>query len=281
MDYRLLSLPVLESRLDWVTCSARRDGSAIELMNYVDRMVQQEARSGQKIERYRNHGYDGWRAGNWAWGFGKQGAIAVVSGAEAQAAARNLALLADHWSRCDYCVTVQDIEGEIDPSNDYWESWRQFAANTKGKPEATRIQGSSGGATFTLGERSGAYYSRVYNKAVESPGEYPVGCWRWELELKRHASEGQQSNWRQNKPPSNYAMNLIASELNRYTLTVPWEPTASIKRHPEQRPRPDIERTLAWLERQVKPSVEFAVDQAGLEAVLEALNLPTLKWTKE
>jgi hypothetical protein len=278
MDYTHLRFPVLESRLDWITCTARRDGSAVELMNYADRHIRQSANSGNRVESYKNHGYEGWRSGNWAWGWGKHGALVVVSQADAQASAGHLALLADHWSRCDYCVTVRDVEAKIDPTEDYYESWRHFSTNTKGIRGPTRIQTLGGGATITVGERSGAYYSRVYNKTLESEGEYPDGCWRWELELKRHASEGQQRRWLDAKPPDTYAMNLIAGELDRYNLTVPWDKTATIRRDPEMRPRPDVERTLRWLEKQVRPSVERCVEAAGVESVLAALNLPTIEW---
>ncbi len=279
MEYTSLRLPVLESRLDWITCTAKRDGSAVELMNYADRHIRQSANSGNKVEAYKNHGYEGWRSGNWAWGWGKHGALVVASQDDAQASAPVLAQLADHWSRCDYCVTVRDVEARIDPTEDYYQSWRQFAANKQGLPKPTRIQTLGGGATITVGERSGAYYTRVYDKAVESEGEYPDGCWRWELELKRHASEGQQRRWRDSTPPSSYALNLISTELGRYNLTVPWERSSVVKRDPEMRPQPDVERTLRWLAKQVRPSVERCIEAAGLDSVLEALNLPHVVWT--
>src|SRR5258708_38110205 len=44
------------------------------------------------------------------------------------------------------------------------------------------------------------------------------------------------------------------------------------------RPKPDVERTLRWLGKQVRPSVERCVEAAGVDSVLEALNLPHVVW---
>jgi len=274
MDYSLLRLPVVEARLDWISCSARRNSKGVDLMNYADAMVRQHERSGDKISRYKAHGYEGWRCGNWAWGWGRPGAVVVVSQADAHYAASRLALLSDHWSRCDYCVTVRDFDGTIDPAEDYWKSWQIRAAQLPGLAKPSRIQTIGGGSTFTVGDRASAYFARVYNKSVESEGEYPTGCWRWELELKRHASEGQQRRWIESKLPAGYPLNLISTEFQRHGLSVPWQQETPIKRDPQVRPKPDVERTLAWLSRSVRPSVEFAVEKAGVEEVLKALNLP-------
>src|ERR1051325_2372516 len=103
--------------------------------------------------------------------------------------------MADHWSRIDYCVTVQDDQAVIRPDEDYWEQY-QAPNNWRGAvADLGRRQSKAGAPTVELGSRSSPRYVRVYNKTAESRGEYPPNCWRWEIELKQAESEHEHALW--------------------------------------------------------------------------------------
>jgi len=278
MDYSTLALPVIEARVDWITSTAHHDARGIELLHHGQIRAEQERASGSKLERWRFQQYEGFQSRHIRWGWGEPGAIVVVSGEEAHSARGWLADLADHWSRVDYCVTVNAGDLAFDPVDQYYATVKARGKPTHPGPKHKRFQELWGGSTYYIGERSSAYYTRVYDKHAESDGDYPKGTWRWECELKRHASEAAQKRAAANELTFDFVLNFIATEMERYQLEVPWATTTRVKRDPQVKHRPDVDRTLAWLERAIKPSVEFACAARGVDAVLETLNLPHIAY---
>jgi len=278
VNYATLRLPVLEARMDWITATAKQGERANALTWYVDDLVSDNERHGDRLEPWNAMGYRGFQCGLARYGRGSEGAIAVVSGPAAQDHAVPLAQLGDHWTRVDYCVTCLDEAGQIDPTEDYWEQWDATKGQGRIVYSCGRTQNKGGGNTLTLGSRASAYYSRVYDKGVESKGSYPKGSWRWETELKRQASEMHRAHWLQGMISQKAIAGLIKSEFARLHLDVPWDAEPEIDRaHHVKHPR-DAERIISWLSSQVAPSVAFAIEARGVEAVLEALNLPHISY---
>lgn len=273
MNYDTLALPVLEARVDWITCTAQERGHEDELLVIGKQNCQAEVDLGGKLDEWRFQSFHGFQCGRWRYGFGKLGAIVVVSGEQAHIAAETLAVTADHWSRVDYCVTVLDREGVLKPDVHYWDAWPSCDITTHKRPRLTRHQTYEGGATITFGDRASAFFTRVYNKHEESPQEYPKGAWRWETEMKRYASEQQQQVILKQGASSAHCLNLIATEIYRLHLTVPWREGSRVVRPSQIHYRPDADRTLGWLSLQVKPPVQFAAAARGREAVLIALEI--------
>jgi hypothetical protein len=115
---------------------------------------------------------------------------------------------------------------------------------------------------------------RVYDKHAESKDRYPRGAWRWEVEMKRHASEGQQRRWIDKYQDGGYPLSVLAAEFKRIGLAVPWRVSTFPKRDPQVKPASTLDTKLAWLERCVRGPVEDCCALGGYERVLEALNLP-------
>ena len=275
-----MNLPIQDSRLDWVTATAKHDKRGVDLLHFATAQTYAERGLGNKLERWRFHGYEGFQSGRWRYGWGEHGAVAVASGEQAQLAAPHLAQLADHWSRVDYAVTVLDQDDAIRPDEDYWDAWPWKDTPLKTPASVTRIQELARGATFSIGERSSAYYLRVYNKHHESRGDYPRGSWRWELELKQHASEAHHARWKAGGYSQGDVLTLLATEMRRYSLPVPWRSEGTIKRAPQPHHAHDADRILGWLNRQVTPAVQFAIEARGYEAVARVLGLPTINYAE-
>lgn len=273
MDYSTTVLPMTEARVDWISASGRRDGGGAKLAHYAAQAVEREVIAGNKRQRYSSHGYLGFKAGAWAWGWGEDGAIASVLGVGASEAAADLAQLADHWSRIDYAVTVIDASGRINPDVDYWDAWPWHDRPLRAPVTMSRIQTTSRGNTLTLGNRESASYFRVYDKHQESRGLYPRGAWRWELELKRHLSENEHARWKTLAPGPREVAGMIRQEVERAKLNVPWSEPALDWRSAEVRPRTDCDRALAWFRTQVAKSAQMVATHRGRDVVLEALGI--------
>lgn len=273
MDYSTLVLPILEARTDWITATAPSGQRAHALAEFADAMVSMEATKGDKLESWGFQSYRGWQAGDWRYGWGRHGCCVVVSHEASWLNASNLAELADHWSRIDYCVTVLDTSHSIEPDHDYWQAWPWRDRPLRQLAEIRRNQGMNGGNSVTIGSRASAYYFRCYDKFSESRGAYPRGTWRWELELKREASENHHASWRSSPKDARYVMDLIASDLKRYQLSVPWLPNSAVDREKRVHRERDADRILRWLSAQVAPAVHFAIEARGVDAVLDSLQI--------
>jgi replication initiation factor len=271
--YGDLNLPIIEAGVDWITATRKRDNHFYELANYADRLMLQQVNSGDKCESWAYQGYNGFQAGPVRWGHGVHGAIAIFSGPLAANVIARVAKLADHISRLDYQVTVLDDTFTIDPTEEYWSATASGPETMAATPNLQRIQDRRGGRTISVGDRASAKYLRCYNKYVESKGDYPKGAWRFELELKREASENEHSIWAKQLVPLDCQISTIATFLKSHHLAAPFSATGS--RHiPGRIKRPrDADRILTWLTTQVRPSVEWVSQARGTDVVRSALNL--------
>jgi len=266
-------LDVIEARCDWITATGKKTGQAANLFDFAHSQLDAETNAGGKLESWHFQGYSGFQSGNWRVGWGREGSIAIASQEQAAIAARTLADLSDHFSRIDYCVTGISNLPNFNPVSDFWRRIKLDPERPKNAPEATIILKSRGGETFYLGERTAAYYTRVYNKHFESDGEYPPGTWRFEVELKRHASEFEHTRLKERLPTEQDVLGKVATELIRQGLPAPWKSDAPIHRARTPVRKHTADKVLTWLERAVSPSIEFASAARGRKRVIQALKL--------
>lgn len=267
------ALSLIERRADWITATARTPEKAAMLKRMAHNWLELEAASGERLLPWGAHGYLGSIAGRIRVGQGRQGAIVQVSGELAQEYGEPLAEVADHWSRVDYCVTVQDPNEQLQPDADYWSEAARASRQRGRLASLDRYQSFGGGATVTVGKRTSASYARCYNKTVESQGAYPQGCWRWEVELKRHRSEAEQLRWKSGRPDPEELLAMVADPWRRRGLSIPWQTRLSApRRSPPGRVR-DAERTYMYLSSQVGPSARFLASLVGPDVVMMALGI--------
>jgi hypothetical protein len=278
MNYSALGLPLVEARCDWITCSSIPTGDGRELVDFAERLLEMEVQLGSKRDHYQMHGYYGFQSRHVRWGWGPAGGLAVLSGDLAGEHASTLAQLANHWSRVDYCVTVRDPECRIKPPDYYYSIKAKVAKRPAGHPVMGQYREVWGGNTFYTGKRISPYYCRCYNKHEESKGDYPPGSWRWEVEMKRHASEGAQARAKEGQLTPGFIASFVANEYTRWGLPVPWTQSEEVKRDPQIRHRLDADRKLEWLGASIRPTVEFVQEARGTPKVLEALGLPHLAY---
>jgi hypothetical protein len=271
--YATLNLPVLEARTDWITCTARRGPMADELLAFAEAELLDQRDAGDKLSAWAFQSYKGFQAGDIRWGWGEHGGLVVASQALSNDIAPELARLANHWSRVDYCVTVLDTAGAIHPDDDYWADWLRLYRYADAPVHLRRTQSFQRGATLALGSRQSPTYLRCYDKHAESHGDYPKGAWRWELELKQGQSEAAQSRWRESPVGSAYIAGMVAYWPTTHGLEVPWRADPVIEPPGRIAHTRDADRLLKWFRTQVAPSVQWVAQARGKEEVRRALNI--------
>lgn len=132
-----------------------------------------------------------------------------------------------------------------------------------------------GGYTLYIGAPSSDQMGRLYNKAAESKAEEYENCWRWEVQLRnreatraavylaeecRDVRQGvlaTVSDWftRRGCAPSFAAGEIVACDFT------------------EPAPKSDAQRSLQWLQTQVRPTVARLVQEGYTTQTLHALGL--------
>ena len=278
MNYSTLALPIVEARCDWITCSSMPGEEGKRLVQFANDLADNEVTLGSKRNPWSMHGYYGAASRHVRYGWGVGGGLVVMSGDLAGEHAHELARLSNHWSRVDYCVTVRDIECRIRPPDNYHAIKSTLETKPHGHPAMSRFSELWGGSTFYIGRRISPYYCRCYDKTSESKGDYPPGSWRWEVEMKRHASEGAHERAKTEGLTSAYIQSFLAEDFTRWGLPVPWTPDQQVKRDPQIRHRLDLERKINWLATSIRPTVEFVMEGIGAPDTCEALGLPHLAY---
>lgn len=267
------NLTILEKRVDWVSCSAKSEPKATALKLVATARLAQEWEAGDRSSYFGRNGYTGSQCGHWKYADGPEGSIVQVGGSEAHQWCRTLASYAEHFSRVDYCVTVQYEDPTYRPDYAIYEYFEERQKAGDPVVNVKNIRETRGGAGVQIGQRTSAYTLRVYNKHAESDGLYPEGSWRYEVEMKRHASEMEQEFLLSDQRRPDAALEVVSAILERWTIDQPWNHTTPVDLAKAPKRARDVEKALQWLRTQVAPSVEWLVSNGREEAVLEALNL--------
>lgn len=134
---------------------------------------------------------------------------------------------------------------------------------------------TAGGYGFYVGTRNSRHYLNCYDKWAESAAEEYENCWRFEVRYKNDAAT-QVGNYIFVAP---YSQPRVCSSIVwRYCaergITCPWDreceesATWGLSREPT-----DIDKQLAWLEKQVAPTVKRLLTATSRDIVMLALGL--------
>lgn len=175
---------VTESRLDWLTVTAKDQRQAAELYRVAGEMADVEQQMGNFRRPFNWRGYVGDHCGSVTFGRREDGTMCQLTGWAAEQWFSNVYRLADNVTRLDVCVTARfnpAVEGVARGA--YEES---LTANRSAGVRASSrlIVGSDGGSTCYIGSPKSDRLARIYDKFAESGRDEYAGCWRWEVQYK-------------------------------------------------------------------------------------------------
>lgn len=145
-----------------------------------------------------------------------------------------------------------------------------------GRPcKINHIVGFGDGDTLQINARSNPEYMRVYDKELESGGaELWRGAVRFELELKGDASRHVWEQLCVSRETGSYLNDVLCGSFSKHGIT---ELARLLGASPLlldiPRPATDAEKKLAWLQQQVRPTVEWLLRNGYEDGTLFALGL--------
>jgi len=268
---------VVESLVDWLSCSASSDSAStnLEALGYL--WVGSEEKRGNKRRPWNIHGYTGESAGRAHVASGPAGTIAVLSGALANERFHTAIGASENVSRIDLAVTTRHDDGEPELAKhaaDCYDAWKQTQRNP---PKDLLIDGRGEGDTFYVGSRSSDYFLRIYNKHLESRDRQYHHCWRVELECKGGVS----TSLAHLVPLGSHRPDWIAGRLRNHLLThglAPWwDDCGPALSNETFHRRADAESRLRWLDEQVMPGVRWLMDNGWTPELSKVLGADVIR----
>jgi len=258
--------------LDWITCTAKRDGSAGQLWDVGARILSDNEAVGYVPTRWQAHGYRGWSSEGVRLGGRTDGSLLSLSSLKCRENWYQALTAAEHCSRVDLCVDVH-LNFEV-PSltRDCYESLFHVPPGAGRPAKRTLITDSDGGSTLYVGSRTSDRFARLYDKGIEQAAFRAGKWWRFELEVKGNSSQRIADRLLSAANHRVQCLSTVASYFQqRAALVIPHNPVPVICNE-ERAPTTDARRLL-WLSRQVRSTVQELQKTVGRARVLEALGL--------
>lgn len=273
---------VIESQVDWLTCSAHSDASSDRLIDVGQALALAAELDGNKATAWRSMGFVGQHCGQIDWGRrDRRQAIVRLSGQAAAAYLPAILPLADTVTRLDVAVTWRAVPADPHIGRNAYSLAALWYGEHPRSALPSQTGDAAGGFTCYLGDRRSPYYARLYNKEAErasrddaDQAKHYAGCWRYEVESHdSYAGRLAEAVTTADDPPA-----FIQEWLYQYWTThgVPpaFPPSGASALLPGFHRRTDDERRLRHFARNVAPSVRGLVARGREADVRRILGLP-------
>lgn len=249
---------LVSAGVDYVTCTSHADGPAAQLLelgyqlSYYEHSVNREQSRRNGIS-----GYRGETTGKVFWGERDDGVMVRASGGIAQ---QFMECIGPWGLRCGWPRIDIQATGKLEWDNRWYaqqtaQKARAACYGQKGGRQArvVHIDGDVRGSTCTIGSRSSARYSRLYDKTREQSQAVEDNLWRWETEYKQKLGPIIAARVIQSGASKEYIAAQVYAEWSDKGVPPPWEPSALIEAAKIEAAKTTLEKQLEWLRTSVAP----------------------------
>lgn len=263
---------LLSSGCDWITVSTVCPESSKRLVLRLVKLLGSELVLGNEKRPWANYGYEGFKCGQVEGGTRADGALVRLSGEVAHENWRKVLSVADNCSRFDVQATIRwpKLAHRMIATH-----YREALKMTKRKRHpftATILKATDQSSTIYLGKRISERFGRIYNKGLESGSPEFYNAVRYELELKKDEARSAALHCGSSSDPEAAMM----CELSRFlTDRLGCSPPLleGLSTRVVLRRRSDAEKSLSWLGKDVRPTVQRLIKRGRINDVVTALGL--------
>lgn len=274
-------LELLESRIDWLTCTVKPGKKLSVLASRAEAVMSIREKEGYTRKPFRSPFYQGESIDGCTWGTRDQDAMLRLSGEMAGRFAPTAITFADNVSRLDVQITARD--------EDINRNWARkiddaLAANplVQGRQIETRLYTRRPeGITSYVGSPRSERLLRCYDKYAESEHEYPLGSWRWEIEYKHERASNVAKRLQTLSFTPQAVLDLVGKAYGSYGIVIPIEFVPTGWRDKGVKHKTDDERRLDWLRSSIGPMVERMRESTPTGILLTALRFQDVLDTLE
>lgn len=271
----MLSYPSVVSiaaSCDWLTLTFKEGYVRKYVSEDAHELLAKYTREGAEGETWAWMGFEGWSIAGVSWGTREDCDILRLSGGMAELLFSRFCHHPCNCSRLDVALTVS-----FGKPIHHVASLSYQAIELMAEPTIQRVNSlivnTRGGETLYIGSRSSDQFGRVYDKGVES-GRKEMGLeWRYEVEFKSERAGQVLKRLTSTKDRPTLYVALVATFFEKRGVGMP-----SIQRGMDiEVPLPVVavsdDRAVAWLAKQVRPTVHRLLQKGKGPEVLIALGL--------
>lgn len=259
--------------VDWLTVTAKPDGSAERLWDVGVQLLDAGKLEGEHATRWHSHGYRGWHLSGCSFGQRPDGVVVILSSVKAAQNWQHAVAAAENCTRLDICSDLYFTSPVPRLAHKaYVQSSHTRTSN--GRPPGRRlIVSGDGGSTFYTGSRASQRMGRLYDKGVESKTLPPGRWWRWEIEFKAESANALLDALVRAPDREYFCAATVASFFRKRCAVAPtWSPDVEI--HNLSPDPTSDEAALEWLARGVRPTVARLLKRLPQERITFSLGLP-------
>jgi len=274
------SAAIIESQIDYLTCATHNAKTTRKWARLAHTLAMREETPTERVTPFHVGGYEGWHCGRLSFGTREAAGLFQCSGDLGRQVFDTLMPDADSVSRIDIAVTARLDPSQRKPGFRHYNEARDWY---KSHPAAARPSyhgDADDGYTVYIGNRTSDRYFRCYDKAAESAAdpkqaEHYAACWRYELESKKAASMPLARHLYSLSPDdrADYIRDALYSYCYKHGLRPVFYPQDALKLVPGFRRRSDRDTRLGWLDRTVRPVVEWLIETGNEAEVMASLGL--------
>jgi hypothetical protein len=259
--------------VDWITLTTNTPKDGADAWSRAGELLELARAAGDKIRPWGAHGYRGLSAPHFRIGRLAESTLIELSGELADSHWRDFYPYAKNVTRFDTKVDVTFPREVRDLAIQAFHAPPKKIGKRFPPIQKHLWVNSAGGQTAYIGSPNSQKMGRLYDKHLESRGEYPPNTWRYELQTRRDAScFGARLLYCADDVPG-FIKSYVSSFYARHGVT-PWFKSDGVDLPSEPRKCPTpMPATLRWLERGVAPVVRRGVDAGHRDAILRALGL--------
>jgi len=267
------SCELVDAGVDWYTGTCNDEKlRKIFLERCALNFISESGRGNDKAN-WSAFGYEGFSCGGIRFGERQDGAIAILSGPNAQQNWKRFYKLGTNTSRIDLQVTLRWPMESHTKLAQHFKAAQRYHRSGKARRRVTLLKSTDRSATIYLGSRASDVFGRIYQKDAESGLDHYLNAIRYEIEFKGEAAGCVAKILSKPRSKDGAAISHVYGQLRASGIVLPTLEDVHNALICVSRTRSDLYGRLEWIKVQVRPSVESALAHGKLELLIEALGL--------
>lgn len=267
MQDRSIEGVATSAAVDFLTVTTKRDPETANMIHSLMSLIPAKEMYDGHSRDWHFMGFHGQARDGCRYGLRGEEGIVMLSGPRAGQWWNKIAPKRQHCTRIDIAVTCKPEWPQTD-----WAEVAYNEAKDRGIISLSHISNSLGGKTTYFGSRTSRYFGRLYDKAAEQ-GETPGTLWRYEVEVKKPASEVLVEGLLRSPTPAAWISSFVYNWFEARGHKAFFSP-ANIDSAIEISANVSTsEKKLEWLASGVRPTVQKLIIAGHEVEVLEALGL--------
>jgi hypothetical protein len=219
--------------------------------------VEEEKAAGNQIQPWRWKGYEGWHVGAATVGERSDSLFCQLSGQTAGLGWLSLLERPVNVTRLDLQVTVSDVPLPIDLAELGWLALEECDAKMGRRRAYSWINTRPAGSTLYIGAPASDSRLRLYDKAAESKGIYPLGTWRYEYQARSSVAGAVAAGLADRSGGSVSGRSTVHERFHSAGVRPGFCSSGGGVLGVVPRARSDAARKLRWLDEQVRPTFNW------------------------